>query len=279
VSSQSARNALFLDEMGLGPQWTLRAAAVPDMAAAPAAMPAAMAAAIPAVSSAVMPAVMAAPMPVAIQAAAPAPAPATPVSAQAISAMDWTELAFAAASCTRCDLCHGRSKAVFGRGARDAALIVLGSAPSSADEEAGAPLCGAPGQLLDNMLLAIGLAPADVYVTSLVKCRAAAAPTPEQLSACRPYLERELALLAQGRTLLALGQPAARSLLGPALPSAALRGTAHRWGAFAVVATLHPEDMLKGQAQGQGVTTGMAEDKAKAWADLCVARGAHAAGP
>ena len=228
--------------MGLGPQWMLRA--VPELAA-----------------------------------------PAAPVSAQAIAAMDWTALAAAAASCTRCDLCHGRSSSVFGRGARDAALIVLGSGPSSFDEAAGAPLCGAPGQLLDNMLQAIGLAPPDVYLTNLVKCRAqgraGAAPTPEQLSACRPYLERELTLLTQARTLLALGQPAAHSLLGSSVPSAALRGAAHRWGALAVVATLHPEDMLKGPAQeagAEGMAKNMADAKAKAWADLCVLRSAHGAG-
>jgi DNA polymerase len=251
--------------MGLGPQWTLRAAPEAVLKLEPAQVLASGAAGIQ------------------ITTQLAGPVPALPVDAQAIAAMDWSALAFAAASCTRCDLCHSRSSVVFGRGARDAALIVLGSAPSSADEEAGAPLCGAPGQLLDNMLQAIKLAPPDVYVTNLVKCRvresAGAPPTPEQLVACRPYLEREFTLLTQARTVLALGQPAARSLLGAAVLSATLRGAPHRCGALAVVATLHPEDVLQGHAQNvtEGMTESMAEGKAKVWADLCVARSAHAA--
>jgi uracil-DNA glycosylase family 4 len=257
------RTRLLLDEMGIGPSWALRAGpAVADEPAAPE---------------------PAAPEPVtsALAAAEPAPAAHVAVSAQAIAAMNWDQLAVAVASCTRCTLCQGRRNAVFGRGTRDASLVVVGSGPGSADEAAGMPLSGMSGQLLENMLAAINVAPQQVYVTNLVKCRVQAqtqiptqahgaepdgAPTSQQLAACRPYLERELALLTHARTLLVLGQPAARSVLGPAVP--ALRGAVHRMDALAVVATLHPEQLLD---QGQR----MAQDRARAWADLCVARGAH----
>lgn len=223
MNLQSRRR--FLDAMGLGPAWTLRRA--PHIASAPESVPFS-----------------------------------APVSQQAIAAMNWIELAAAAASCTRCDLCRSRSNTVFGRGATDASLIVLGGAPDRVDEEAGAPVGGAPGQLLDNMLRAIDLAPQQVYVTNLVKCRPpAGAATAQQLSACRPYLERELTLLTQARTLLALGLQAEQS----ALPAGAL-------GAFAVVATLHPDDVLRSEQ-----LPALAQAKARVWVDLCLAKDAHAA--
>ncbi len=180
--------------------------------------------------------------------------------------MNWDQLAAAAASCTRCDLCHSRSHVVFGRGATDATLIALGSAPNRGDDEAGTPLSGAPGQLLENMLRAIDLVPQQVYVTNLVKCHApAGAATADQLTACRPYLERELVLLTQARTLLALGQQAARSVL----PSGPLQDAL---GVRAIVATLHPDDILRSVQ-----AAAMAAAKARIWRDLCMAQGAHAA--
>ena len=118
------------------------------------------------------------------------------------------------------------------------------------------------------MLKAISLKPdADVYVTHLVKCRpsgpdgADRAPTVEELTACRPFLERELALT--GATMaMTFGQYAAKGLMmGPAA-----RGKVMRYGAaeLPVVATYHPDDLLR-----------KPEDKAKAWADLCLAKAAR----
>jgi DNA polymerase len=188
------------------------------------------------------------------------------VSAQAIAAMDWNQLAAAAASCTRCALCRSRGNAVFGRGALDATLMVLGSAPNDIDEAAGAPVGGAPGQLLENMLRAIDLGPQQVYLTNLIKCRApAGAATPEQMAACQPYLERELTLLSHARTVLALGQQAAASVL----PAGALQDAL---GARAVVATLHPAEVLQNEK-----LPAMARAKARIWGDLCLVKGAHAA--
>ena len=264
MNLQSRRR--FLDAMGLGPAWTLRSAA--QMIAAPAAAESVAEfvpefVPVPALESvSVLESV-----PAALMSAAPAPAvAAAPVSAQAIAAMDWDQRAAAAASCTRCDLCRSRGNVVFGRGAMDATLIVLGSAPNGVDEAAGAPVGGAPGQLLENMLRAIDLAPQQVYLTNLIKCRApAGAVTAEQMTACQPYLERELTLLTHARTLLALGQQAARSVL----PSGPLQDA---MGARAVVTTLHPQDVLHAEQ-----SAGMAQAKARVWRDLCLVKGAHAA--
>lgn len=290
-----SRATVFLEEMGIGPVWrrrhhapSLTGAVASDecgqdeMAAHPhPAAPAALAPAAAPLSTSAGNAPAAMPEPAVAQALsgadstawfddAPMPPPAAPVSDQAIAKMDWEELRAAAARCTRCELCQGRKGVVFGRGDPAAAWLMVGPGPSRADEREGRAFSDEAGTLLGNMLRAIGQdAGRDAYVTNLVKCRpggaaqaGAYAPTPQQAAACRPYLERELAL-TRARTIVTLGQAAAIGLLGA---QAASRGTARQLGAAAVVATYHPEDLLPA-----------GENKAKAWADLCLARSAHGA--
>ncbi|AKU21647.1 uracil-DNA glycosylase family protein [Massilia sp. NR 4-1] len=209
---------------------------------------------------------------------APAPAPAAaapaagPVSDAAIAAMDWPQLQAAVKSCTRCELCHSRKAAVPGRGDLHAQWLVLAAAPSAADEADAAagghagPLSAEAGTLLDNMLKAVDLSTAEgAYIGTLVKCRPSAAdggeraPSADEVAACRPFLDRELEL-SGARLLLAIGHPAGKGLLG-----AAARGKVLRYDGRPTVATYHPADLLR-----------RPEDKGKAWADLCLARSAHA---
>ncbi|MYM26541.1 uracil-DNA glycosylase [Duganella sp. FT135W] len=200
---------------------------------------------------------------------APAPARAEPVSDEAIAAMDWDTLKSAVASCTRCALCDARRNAVNGRGAGNAIWIALSGAPSRLDEKEGQTVAGEAGQLLHNMLKAIELQPdADVYVTNVVKCRPSTPdgadrnPSAEEVIACRPFLDRELALTG-ARMAMTFGQLAAKGLMmGPAA-----RGKVMHYGQqqLPVVATYHPDDLLR-----------KPEDKAKAWADLCLAKASHA---
>lgn len=195
----------------------------------------------------------------------PAPAPAAPISDAEIASLDWPSLRRAISQCTRCTLCESRRHPLAGRGSPSARTIALVAAPSLQDEQERQVVAGDAGQLLANMLKAIDLdVEADVYVTPLVKCRPAneqgldRAPTGEELLVCRPYLERELALT--GATLaLTFGQHAARGLM----LGAAARGAVLSYGAagLPVVATYHPQDLLQRRA-----------DKARAWADLCLAR-------
>jgi DNA polymerase len=186
-----------------------------------------------------------------------------PVSDAAIAAMDWPALQAAVSSCTRCTLCETRVAAVNGRGAQNASWIAIAAAPSAADEQDVQAITGEAGQLLHNMLKAIELKPdTDVYITNVVKCRPPGRnPTAEEVIACRPYLERELALT--GATMaMTFGQFAARGMMmGPAA-----RGKVMHYGAsrLPVVATYHPDDLLR-----------KPEEKAKAWADLCLAKASH----
>jgi uracil-DNA glycosylase len=185
---------------------------------------------------------------------------ATAVPALAVDMLDWTPLAAQVAACTRCALAKGRLQAVFGRGARRARWLVVGEAPGEEEEQAGEPFVGRTGQLLDAMLRAAGLAPEDVHVTHVVKCRPAAdrEPRPEEVHECRPYLERQIALV-EPRLILAVGRIAAQNLLGVDTPLAALRGRIHRLAPIGlpVVVTYHPAYLLRSPSH-----------KREAWADL-----------
>jgi DNA polymerase len=198
------------------------------------------------------------------------PADATP---EEIAVMDWDQLQLAIASCRRCSACRDGRAPVPGTGARKARWLVAAGASTAADEKARIPLAGDPGKLLDNMLAAVELSrERDVYITNLIKCRPTnpgggeRAPAPAEAAACRPYLERELALTGAD-TVLTLGQIAANTLLGRPLaePLAGVRGQPHplRASGAALVATLHPGELLRRGA-----------DKAIAWADLCRAKSA-----
>jgi len=278
------RDAAFLAEMGIGPLWSLRAVPEAPVEAAPQAEPE-PAPAVPAQAAPPAPAQPLAPPPMPRQVAEPAARPAwTPppredsawgVEAEPerpdVSSMDWAALRQAVASCRHCSACSEGRKPVLGAGARQARWLVAAGTASAADEKVGQPLTGEPGKLLDNMLAAVGMSrEADVYVTALVKCRPAnakggdRAPTPEEVAACRPFLERERELTGAG-LVLTLGQVATDGLLGKPLsePLAGSRGKVHRLGEVPLVATLHPGELLRRGA-----------DKALAWADLCRARAA-----
>jgi uracil-DNA glycosylase family 4 len=270
----AARAAIFLEEMGIGPLWTLR-----DMAySEPEAEPVPLAVAMPEVSAPEVAAAPAMAAPVApassVDSAWGEEAPAAPATDEEIATMDWNQLRTAIANCTRCGLCKGGRKPVYGDGARQAQWLVAAGASTAADEKERTPLAGDPGRLLVNMLAAVELAREDnAYVTNLIKCRPTSqnggdrAPTRDEAIACRPYLERELALTG-ARVVLTLGQIAANALLDKPLqePLAGSRGGVHQFKGVTMVATLHPGELLR-----------RGTDKALAWADLCMAKAADAA--
>ncbi|NHZ62379.1 uracil-DNA glycosylase [Massilia genomosp. 1] len=294
--STSVRDSVFLQEMGIGPLWTLRdgaagvadeaysdelavpaQVAAPEPAAAPlpSAVPAAVPAPVPTVAAVVMP-----PPPLVARAAPPVASPATdsawgeeppapPPTEDEIAAMDWAQLKNAIANCTRCGLCKGGRKPVYGNGAQQAIWLVAAGASTASDEKERQPVSGEPGKLLVNMLAAVDLSrESNVYVTNLIKCRPTSAnggdraPSAEEALACRPYLDRELAL-SGASMVLTLGQIAANALRGKPLQEAlaGARGQVHELAGVKLVATLHPGELLRRGA-----------DKALAWADLCLAR-------
>lgn len=189
-----------------------------------------------------------------------------------IASMDWDELQHCVATCTRCSLSATRTKTVFGVGDRKASWLFVGEGPGASEDQRGEPFVGPAGQLLDNMLAAMALhRKASVFITNAVKCRPFdesgkdRPPTQQEVQACRPYLTRQIALIAP-KKIVALGKTAAITLLErpPATAVAALRGVVHQYGTVPLVVTYHPSYLLRVPA-----------DKRKSWQDLCLAMNTH----
>ncbi len=139
------------------------------------------------------------------------------------------ELAITAGSCTRCPLAAGRTNVVFGEGAPDAGLMVVGEGPGRDEDIQGRPFVGRSGELLDRLLAEeVGVARAEVYIANVVKCRPPGNrdPEPEEVAACRPYLAEQVSLIAP-RVLLTLGNFATRALLGTKQGIRGLRGRSY----------------------------------------------------
>lgn len=180
-----------------------------------------------------------------------------------IASLDWDALENDIRACTACKLCESRQQAVPGVGDRNAAWMLVGEGPGAEEDRRGEPFVGAAGQLLDDMLAAIGLARSqNVYIANAVKCRPPLnrTPQPDEIAACLPYLERQIALVGP-KLLIALGRPAALSLLGQEIKINAARGRLFSHADVPVVITYHPAYLLRNQT-----------DKGRAWEDLCFAR-------
>ena len=207
-------------------------------------------------------AVVDAPAPVATPAPAGLPERVLAPLSGPVAAMDWDTLTETVAACQACGLCHSRRNTVFGVGDRQADWLVVGEAPGEMEDLQGEPFVGPAGQLLDNMLRAIGLGRHEnVYITNVLKCRPPGNrnPEPAEVAQCEPYLRRQVALL-QPKIILAMGRFAVQSLLGSTEPIGKLRGQIHHYAGVPVVVTYHPAYLLRNLP-----------DKAKAWADLCLA--------
>ena len=196
--------------------------------------------------------------------AAKPPAPeVAPTGSGAIELMEWDALAQAVAQCQACKLCSGRTNTVFGVGDKKADWLIVGEAPGENEDLQGEPFVGQAGKLLDNMLKALGLDRHNkVFITNVLKCRPPGNrnPEPEEVAQCEPFLRRQVQLL-QPKIVLAMGRFAVQALLGTSEPIGKLRGRAHDYLGIPVVVTYHPAYLLRNLP-----------DKAKAWADLCLAQ-------
>ena len=182
-----------------------------------------------------------------------------------IAALDWNDFAVDVDACTACGLSRTRKMSVPGVGDVHAEWLFVGEAPGAEEDARGEPFVGQAGRLLDNMLLALGVKRGQrVYIANVLKCRPPGNRTPEPLEveACRPYLDRQIALI-RPKVIVALGKSAATTLLNVDASIASMRGRVHRYGGVPLVVTYHPAYLLRNLP-----------DKAKAWEDLCLARAA-----
>ena len=194
---------------------------------------------------------------------ASAAATAPPAVLAAIESMDWEALADAVVSRRICPSCSAQATPVFGTGDSRAQWLIVGDPPDEDEEAQGQPFVGDAGALMDNMLKALGLdRRSKVFLTNIIKCRLPGSrnPSPEELAQCEPILRRQVELL-QPKVILVMGRFAVPALLGTSEPIGKLRGRPHQYRGIPVVATYHPGYLLRNL-----------RDKAKAWADLCLAQ-------
>jgi len=186
---------------------------------------------------------------------------------------DWDALVHAAASCQACGLCAGRKQATL-RAPLDTGPVdwmVVGDPPDDDEDRLGTAFVEQAGGLLDNMLKAVrvsrkGTGANGAYLTNVVKCRPPMGRLPQagEIAACAGFLRREIEVV-QPKVILAMGRFALQALMiehaeQAALPLGKQRGRVYRYGSIPVVVTYHPQVLLRASA-----------DKAKAWADLCLA--------
>lgn len=176
----------------------------------------------------------------------------------AIAGMEWDELAETVRDCTACRLRAGCTQTVFGTGDHNAEWMVIGEGPGAGEDRQGEPFVGPAGQLLNAMLAAIGLKREAVYIANIVKCRPPGNrdPAPDEAAMCRPFLDRQIALV-RPKLILAVGRIAAQNLLNTSTSIGRLRGRVHEVAGIPVIVTYHPAYLLRSPGE-----------KRKAWADL-----------
>jgi uracil-DNA glycosylase len=201
-----------------------------------------------------------------VSASTPEPMPVD--TAEDIAGLDWDALAARVSACQRCRLCERRTNAVFGVGDREADWMLIGEAPGENEDKLGEPFVGQAGKLLDSMLRAVTLSREEnVFIANVIKCRPPGNrnPEPDEVARCEPYLRRQVALV-KPKLIIALGRFAAQSLLKTEASIASLRGRVHDYEGVPVIVTYHPAYLLRSL-----------NDKAKAWADLCLAQATYRA--
>ncbi|HEY8096461.1 MAG TPA: uracil-DNA glycosylase [Methylobacter sp.] len=174
---------------------------------------------------------------------------------------NWETLQAEVAPCIKCGLCKTRTQTVFGSGNKNAEWMFIGEAPGQSEDQQGLPFVGKAGQLLTEMLRAIGLDREEVFIANVVKCRPPANrdPEPIEIESCKPYLLRQMALI-KPKIIVVLGRVAAQALLNTGEPIGKLRGRIHALNDTPVVVVYHPAYLLRSLL-----------DKRKAWADLKLA--------
>jgi uracil-DNA glycosylase len=172
------------------------------------------------------------------------------------------EIAAHVASCTRCPLYSTATNPVPGEGSANAGFMCVGEAPGATEDETGRPFVGAAGQLLTKILAAIDLRREDVYICNVLKHRPPGNrnPRPEEVTACSPYLIRQIELI-RPKVILALGTFAAQTLLETKLSIGKLRNQIHRYYGVPLIVTYHPAALLRNPSW-----------KRPAWEDVKLAR-------
>jgi uracil-DNA glycosylase family 4 len=173
-----------------------------------------------------------------------------------LKAMDEQEVK----GCQRCRLCESRTHTVFGEGDPDAKIFFIGEGPGENEDLQGRPFVGRAGQLLEKMIVAMGLRREDVFIANIVKCRPPGnrCPAPDEVEACTPYLVRQLEII-RPKAIVTLGLPASKYMLESKLSMGKMRGQWHEWRGIKLMPTFHPAFLLRSYTE---------ENRAAVWSDL-----------
>jgi uracil-DNA glycosylase len=153
--------------------------------------------------------------------------------------------------CQRCKLGSTRKNLVFGVGNPQARLVFVGEGPGADEDAKGEPFVGAAGQVLNRIISAMGLKREEVYICNVVKCRPPGNrdPEPDEIASCSPFLLRQLQSI-NPEAIVALGKPAAQTLLGAKEPISKLRGRFRDFHGVPLMPTYHPSYLLRKQGEG-----------------------------
>ncbi len=162
--------------------------------------------------------------------------------------------------CTRCRLCESRTQTVFGEGNADAAIFFIGEGPGETEDRTGRPFVGRAGELLDRMIVAMGLKREQVYIANIVKCRPPGnrEPAPDEVAACTGYLERQIEIV-RPKVIVTLGRPALQHMLQQKISITKIRGQWQSWRGIKLMPTFHPAYILRQYTP---------ETRAAVWSDL-----------
>lgn len=205
----------------------------------------------------------------AAMAPSPVPSQSEPISPSVTSAADTADavedgnglddIAIQASSCTACQLAEQRTKVVFGVGNPEADIIFIGEAPGRDEDLKGEPFVGEAGQLLDRMLVALGMNRSEVYIMNTVKCHPPnnRDPRPDEVEACSRWFDAQLKALSP-KIICLLGRVSAQTVLETDQPLSVLRQNWHDYHGIPVQVVYHPAYLLRSPQQ-----------KRHAWSDLC----------
>ena len=163
-------------------------------------------------------------------------------------------------SCPKCRLAQTRTQTVFGEGDPDAPIFFIGEGPGETEDQTGRPFVGRAGQLLDQMIVAMGMKREQVYIANIVKCRPPGnrAPAPDEVETCTPYLVRQIEIV-RPKVIVTLGLPAAKYMLASNSTMGRLRGQWHAWRGIKLMPTFHPAYLLRSYT---------VENRQMVWSDL-----------
>lgn len=149
-------------------------------------------------------------------------------------------------NCQLCPLGKTRKNLVFGTGNPEAEIVFVGEAPGADEDEQGLPFVGRAGQLLTDIIKAMGYQRKDVYICNILKCRPPGNrnPQPDEISKCEQFLKKQLQIISP-KIICALGTFAAKTLLNTETPISALRGHFHSYEGIKLMPTYHPAYLLR----------------------------------